>query len=96
MGAAFTLGAGFNAGFAETFAGAAGRSFAAGFAAAVFVRAGFAAVLAARFAGFAGLALRVARADDEGRALAAPTVGNGGKDFRSVGNHAFLLIRTQH
>jgi hypothetical protein len=71
MGAAFTLGAGFNAGFAETFAGAAGRSFAAGFAAAVFVRAGFAAVLAARFAGFAGLALRVARADDEGRALAA-------------------------
>jgi len=59
------------AGFAETFAGAAGRSFAAGFAAAAFDRAGFAAALAAGFAGFAGLALRVARADDEDRALAA-------------------------
>jgi len=65
------LAAGFGVGFAETFAGAAGANFAAGFAAAGFERTCFAAGFAARFAGLVGFALRVERADDDGLALAA-------------------------
>jgi len=65
------LAAGFGLGFAEILAGVAAVNFAAGFVAASFDRTGFAAGLAARFAGLAGLDVRVARAEDEGLAFAA-------------------------